>query len=142
MCLIEDTVEIFTGGDYLFHPKSQARAPDVLFARSVNLKRIFIPDSVAKHLQGVSAATRIHLEAYLENLDHLMTTTPREHLVARLVREDDGFIGTVEGASIFFTVDINVRTVFVRRIELLSAPRLRASEPLTHKEAQPSTTAK
>jgi hypothetical protein len=87
----------------------------------VNLKRIFIPESVAKHLKGMSAATRVYLEAYLENLDHLMTTAPREHLVARLVREDDGFVGAVEGATVFFTVDINVRTVFIRRVELLPA---------------------
>jgi mRNA-degrading endonuclease RelE of RelBE toxin-antitoxin system len=84
----------------------------------MNLKRIFIPESVAKHLQGLPADKRLHVESYLENLDVSIATAPADRFVARLVRSEEGFKAAVDGAEIFFTVDIGLRTVFIRRIEL------------------------
>lgn len=89
----------------------------------MNLKRIFIPESVAKHLHGFPPDKRLHVETYLENLEVHIATVPRRHFVEQLARFEEGFKAAVDGADIFFTVDISLRTVFIRRIEL------RAPEP-------------
>jgi hypothetical protein len=84
----------------------------------MNLKRIYIPESVAKQLQGLPAAQRLNVETYLENLDVHITTVPRNHFVASLVRFEEGFIAAVDDADVFFTVDIGLRTAFIQRIDL------------------------
>ena len=84
----------------------------------MELKRIFLPEMVAKQLQVLPADTRFHVEAYLENLDVHMATVPHEHFVTRLERFEDGFLAAVQGADIFFTVDVGLRSAFIRRISM------------------------
>jgi hypothetical protein len=81
-------------------------------------KRIFMPEIAAKQLQGLPADTRLHVEACLENLDVHMATAQPGPLMARLVRFEEGFMADAGGASVFFTVDVGLRTAFIRRIEL------------------------
>jgi hypothetical protein len=84
----------------------------------MELKRIFLPEMAAKQLQALPAATRFHVEAYLENLDVHLATAPHERFVERLERADEGFTADVQGAGIFFTVDIGLRIAFIRRISV------------------------
>lgn len=84
----------------------------------MNLKRIIIAGNAAKQLEVLPADTRVHVEAFLENLDLHLATAPRDRLVTHLVRFADGFLWTMDGAAVFFTVDLGMRTAFIRRIEV------------------------
>lgn len=84
----------------------------------MNLKRVFMPESVAKQLRSFPADTRLHVEMYLENLDLIMVNTPRPLLVKRLERGEEGFVATVNEASLHFSVDVDSCTAFIWRIEL------------------------
>lgn len=59
---------------------------------------------------------RVHLETHLENLALLMEATP-ERLPTMLERGEDGFITTVQGVRVLFTVDTSARSLLVHRVE-------------------------
>jgi len=80
------------------------------------LQRIFVPKQVEAQLQELPVDTRVHVEAYLDNLDHLMGTLSAERLVMRFTRGPAGFLGRVEGACVFFALDTVLRKALIQRI--------------------------
>lgn len=81
-------------------------------------QRIFVPKQVEAQIHELPVDIRVHVEAYLDNLDHLMGTLSGERLVMRFTRGPDGFLGRVEGACIFFAVDTGLRKALIQKIDV------------------------
>ena len=63
----------------------------------------------------------MHLETHLENLTLLMgSAVPLAQFLARLEREEDGFVTTVEGVRVSFALDTVLRVLLVHYIEPLA----------------------
>lgn len=57
---------------------------------------------------------RLHVDTHLENLSMLLGSMGRvERMIAQLERTEEGFVSTVEGVRISFTLDTALRAVFV-----------------------------
>jgi hypothetical protein len=74
-----------------------------------------------RRLQALPAELRLHLETHLENLSLLIEATPPERLLQLLVRDEEGFVTSMQGTQVHFVVNTATRTVLVHRLELLPA---------------------
>lgn len=78
------------------------------------MHRIFFSRRAERQLQRLPGGVRLDVETHLENLTLLLGSLGRvERVIAQLERSEDGFVSTVEGAQISFTLDTALRAVFV-----------------------------
>jgi hypothetical protein len=78
--------------------------------------RLLYTRAAKVRIELLPVEVRVHLETHLENLALLMEATP-EWLPSLLERIEDGFVTTVQGARVLFTVDTSARSLFVYRVE-------------------------
>lgn len=86
--------------------------------------RIFIAQSAEFQLKRLPEDVRLHIETHLENLALVLEQDAPEALLARLPREDEGFVADVGGALIYFSVDTTLRALTVQRLEQLESRRI------------------
>jgi hypothetical protein len=91
------------------------------------MHRIFFSRRAERQLLRVPGEVRLHIETHLENLTLLLGSTRMlERMIGLLERTEDGFVSTVEGARVSFTLDTALRAVFV---DSISPPQQAGREP-------------
>lgn len=88
----------------------------------LNPFRIYTPPSAQRTLGDLPPAVRAEVQLYVENVATLASyTRPTE--LRRLYALDKGtFAGEAGGARVFFSIDHDLRTVYVKAVELGRGP--------------------
>jgi hypothetical protein len=78
------------------------------------MHRLFYSRRAERQLRRLPGVMRLHVDTHLENLTMLLGSMGRvERMIAQLERTEEGFVSTVEGVRISFTLDTALRAVFV-----------------------------
>ncbi len=78
------------------------------------MHRLFYSRRAERQPRRLPGEVRLHVETHLENLTLLLGSRGRvERVVAQLERSEEGFVSTVEGTRVSFTLDTALRAVFV-----------------------------
>jgi mRNA-degrading endonuclease RelE of RelBE toxin-antitoxin system len=78
------------------------------------MHRLFYSRRAERQLRRLPGEVRLHVETHLENVTLLLGSLGRvERMISQLERTEDGFVSTVEGFRVSFTLDTALRAVFV-----------------------------
>jgi hypothetical protein len=93
------------------------------YARRVNWTRVAVLKRAAQQLAALPAVVRVEVEAYLENLDYLLSTTPPDQVNMLFERaEEGGFVARLAAARIFFSLDGDSRRALIQGIDRPPSP--------------------
>ncbi|MCY1022371.1 hypothetical protein [Pyxidicoccus sp. MSG2] len=102
------------------------------------MPRLFFSRRAERQLQRLPGEVRMHLETHLENLTLLLgSAVPLGQVLARLERNEEGFVTTVEGMRLSFALDTVLRVILVHCISPVETPP--APEVPDLHGAQPAT---
>lgn len=87
----------------------------------MSLERLHYTRAAKARISLLSVEVRVHLETHLENLALVLEATP-DRLPTLLKRSEDGFVTTVQGVRVLFTVDTSARSLLVHRVESFPEP--------------------
>lgn len=85
------------------------------------MPRLFFSRRAERQLQRLPGELRVHIETHLENLALLLgSAVPLSQILARMERDEEGFVTTVEGVRLSFALDTVLRVLLVHCIEPLA----------------------
>lgn len=88
------------------------------------MPRLFFSRRAERQLQRLPGELRVHIETHLENLALLLgSAVPLSQVLARMERDEEGFVTTVEGVRLSFALDTVLRVLLVHCIEPLAQER-------------------
>ena len=88
-------------------------------------RNVVIPTRTAREIAGLPVEVRVHVEAYLENLDVLLGSAPLGRITMLWEKNpgtSGGFIAHVEGVRLYIATDNASGAPVVRRVELPARP--------------------
>lgn len=79
--------------------------------------RLYTPPTAQRALSDLPAVVQAEVQLYLENVATLASYSRPSELRRLYALEEGAFVGEVSGARVLFSIDHDLRTVYVKAVE-------------------------